>query len=131
MSFLARLSLANRNLVALATIAILLFGGLIIPSLKEELFPSITYPTLSVVTPYPGASPSIVEQDVTDPIEQSIQGIDGLQNITSYSNEGASVITVSFNYGTDLKSGSTNFVPIDQSRPVESALRCDTTSTVI
>jgi HAE1 family hydrophobic/amphiphilic exporter-1 len=102
MSFLARLSLANRNLVALATIAILLFGGLIIPSLKEELFPSITYPTLSVVTPYPGASPSIVEQDVTDPIEQSIQGIDGLQNITSYSNEGASVITVSFNYGTDL-----------------------------
>ncbi len=102
MSFLARLSLANRNLVALATIAILLFGGLIIPSLKEELFPSITYPTLSVVTPYPGASPSIVEQDVTDPIEQSIQGIDGLQNITSYSNESASVITVSFNYGTDL-----------------------------
>ena len=102
MSFLARLSLANRNLVALATIAILLFGGLIIPSLKEELFPSITYPTLSVVTPYPGASPSIVEQDVTDPIEQSIQGIDGLQSITSYSNEGASVITVSFNYGTDL-----------------------------
>ena len=102
MSFLAKLSLANRNLVALATIAILLFGGLIIPSLKEELFPSITYPTLSVVTPYPGASPSIVEQDVTDPIEQSIQGMDGLQNITSYSNEGASVITVSFNYGTDL-----------------------------
>lgn len=102
MSFLARLSLANRSIVALATVAILLFGGLIIPSLKEELFPAITFPTLSVVTPYPGASPSIVEHDVTDPIEQSIQGIAGLQNVTSYSNEGASIITVSFNYGTDL-----------------------------
>ena len=102
MSFLARLSLANRSIVALATVAILLFGGLIIPSLKEELFPAITFPTLSVVTPYPGASPSIVEHDVTDLIEQSIQGMDGLQNITSYSNEGASIITVSFNYGTDL-----------------------------
>jgi len=102
MSFLARISLANRSIVALATVAILLFGGLIIPSLKEELFPSITFPTLSVVTPYPGASPSIVEHDVTDPIEQSIQGIAGLQNVTSYSNEGASIITISFNYGTDL-----------------------------
>jgi len=102
MSFLARISLANRSIVALATVAILLFGGLIIPSLKQELFPAISFPTLSVVTPYPGASPSIVEHDVTDPIEQSIQGIAGLQNVTSYSNEGASIITISFNYGTDL-----------------------------
>ncbi len=102
MSFLARVSLANRSLVALATIAILLFGGLIIPSLKQELFPSITFPTISVVAVYPGASPSLVERDVTNPIEQSIQGLTGLQKVTSYSNEGASVIVVSFNYGTDI-----------------------------
>ena len=82
MSFLARLSLANRSIVALATIAILLFGGIIIPSLKQELFPSITFPAISVFTAYPGASPSIVEHDVTDPIEQSVQGIAGLQSIT-------------------------------------------------
>lgn len=102
MSFLAKLSLANRSIVALATVAILLFGGFIIPSLKQELFPSITFPAISVFTPYPGASPSIVEHDVTNPVEQSIQGIAGLQNITSYSNEGASIIVVSFDYGTDI-----------------------------
>ncbi len=102
MSFLARLSLANRSLVALATIVILVFGVVIIPSLKQELFPSITLPAISVFTAYPGASPSIVEHDVTDPIEQSIQGVAGLQSITSYSNEGASIIVVSFNYGTDI-----------------------------
>src|SRR2546429_935290 len=102
MSFLARLSLANRSLVVLATIVILVFGLVIIPSLKQELFPSITFPAITVFTAYPGASPSIVEHDVTDPIEQSIQSIAGLQSITSYSNEGASIIVVSFNYGTDI-----------------------------
>lgn len=102
MSFLARLSLANKSIVALVTIAILLFGGLIIPSIKQELFPSIAYPAISVVSIYPGASPSIVERDVTNPLEQDIQGQKGLQKITSYSNEGSSIIVVSYDYGTDI-----------------------------
>jgi len=67
MSFLSRISLANRSLVALATIAILIIGGLVIPSLEQELYPSLEFPSVTVVTVYPGASPSIVEKDVTDP----------------------------------------------------------------
>ncbi|GCE23835.1 hypothetical protein KDK_76350 [Dictyobacter kobayashii] len=102
MSFLSRISLANKSIVALVTIAILIFGGLTIPSLKQELFPSISFPTVSVVTVYQGASPSIVEHDVTNPLEQNFQGIAGVQTITSYSNEGTSIISVSFDYGTDL-----------------------------
>ena len=106
MSFLSRMSLANRSLVALATIAILLFGAFIIPSLKQELFPSLDFPTVTVVTQYPGASPAIVEQDITNPLEQSIQGMQGIQSITSYSNQNVSIIVVSYNFGTDIDTAS-------------------------
>jgi len=106
MSFLSRISLANKSLVALVTIAILVVGAILIPSLKEELIPSITYPAISVVSVYPGASPSIVEQDVTDPLEQAIQGLSGVQNMTSTSSQNTSMITVSFNYGTDINQAS-------------------------
>ncbi len=102
MSLLSRMSLANRSLVALATIAILLFGAFIIPSLKQELFPSLEFPAVTVVTVYPGASPAIVEQDVTNPLEQSIQGMPNIQSMTSYSNQGTSIIVVSYNFGTDI-----------------------------
>ena len=106
MSYLARLSLANKSIIALATIAILLFGAFIIPSLKQELYPSLEFPAVSVIAVYPGASPEIVEKDVTNPLEQSIQGIQGIQSVTSYSNDGSSVILVSYNFGTDLDKAS-------------------------
>ena len=106
MSFLARLSLKNRSLIALATIAILLIGALVIPTLKQELFPSLDFPAVSVVTVDAGASPTIVEHDVTNPLEQSIQGIAGIQQMTSYSNQGVSIIVVEYNFGTDINQAS-------------------------
>ncbi len=106
MSFLARLSLANKSIIALATIAILLFGAFIIPSLKQELYPSLEFPAVSVIAVYPGASPEIVEKDVTTPLEQSIQGLQGIQTVTSYSNEGSSVLLISYDYGTNLDTAS-------------------------
>ncbi len=102
MSYLGKFSLANRSLIALATIAILLFGALVIPSLKEELFPSLDFPAISVITMDQGASPAVVEHDVTTPLEQSIQGISGIQTMTSYSNQGVSIIVVEYDYGTDI-----------------------------
>ena len=106
MSYLARLSLANKSIIALATIAILLFGAFVIPSLKQELYPSLEFPAVSVIAVYPGASPEIVEKDVTNPLEQSIQGIQGIQSVTSYSNDGSAVLLVSYNFGTDLDKAS-------------------------
>jgi HAE1 family hydrophobic/amphiphilic exporter-1 len=105
-SYLSKLSLRNRSLIALATIAILLIGAFVIPTLKEELFPSLEFPAISVVSVYPGASPSIVEQDVTNPLEQSIQGLQGIQQTTSYSSQGSSVIVIEYNYGTDINAAS-------------------------
>jgi len=106
MSFLSRISLANRSLVALATVAILIIGAFLIPSLKQELYPSLEFPAVTVITSYPGASPSVVEQSITDPLEQSIQGTSGVQSLTSYSNQNSSVIVVAYNYGADLNQAS-------------------------
>ncbi len=99
---LAVLSLKNRALIALVTIVAAIFGGLALTSLKQELIPSIEFPQLSVVTTYPGASPDVVNNDVSTPIETAIQGIPGLESTTATSTTNASIIQASFTYGTDL-----------------------------
>ncbi|GAA2327230.1 efflux RND transporter permease subunit [Dactylosporangium salmoneum] len=102
MSFLARLSLANRGLVAIIAIVVLGFGAIAIPSLKQQLIPSIDFPAAFVVASYPGVSPDIVEEQVTKPIEGALQGVPALKDITSTSREGVATVQVSFEYGSSI-----------------------------
>lgn len=102
MSYLAVLSLKNRALIALVTIVAAIFGGLALTSLKQELIPSIEFPQLAVVTTYPGASPEVVETDVSTPIENAIRGVEGLESTTATSTTNSSIVSASFTYGTDL-----------------------------
>jgi HAE1 family hydrophobic/amphiphilic exporter-1 len=101
-SYLAVLSLRNRALIALVTIVAAVFGGLALTSLKQELIPSIEFPQLAVVTTYPGASPEVVEADVSTPIESAIRGVEGLESTTATSTTNSSIVSASFTYGTDL-----------------------------
>jgi HAE1 family hydrophobic/amphiphilic exporter-1 len=101
-SKLAVLSLKNRALIALITIVAAVFGGLALTSLKQELIPSIEFPQLAILTTYPGASPEVVNNDVSIPIEAAIQAIPGLESTTATSTTNASIIQASFTYGTDL-----------------------------
>ncbi|MEV4621221.1 efflux RND transporter permease subunit [Asanoa sp. NPDC049573] len=102
MSLLARLSLANRGLVALIAVVITLFGVFTLPQLKQQLLPSLEFPGAFIIATYPGASPEVVEQQVTEPLENSIQGIDGLDKVNSTSREGSATVQVSYEFGTDL-----------------------------
>ncbi|MEV8638128.1 efflux RND transporter permease subunit [Streptosporangium sp. NPDC051023] len=102
MTALARLSLANRSLVIMIAVVLSAFGAFAIPSLKQQLLPSLSFPGAFVVAPYLGASPEIVEEQVTKPIEDSFQGIEGVTEVTSTSREGMSQVQVSFEYGTDI-----------------------------
>ena len=102
MSNLAVLSLKNRALIALITIVAAIFGGLALTNLKQELIPSIEFPALIVVSTYPGASPEVVSNDVSVPIENAIQGVPGLETSTATSTTNASIVQASFTYGTDL-----------------------------
>ncbi|GIG89385.1 efflux RND transporter permease subunit [Plantactinospora endophytica] len=102
MSFLARLSLANRGLVALIAIVITAFGVYAVPSLKQQLLPSLEFPAAFIIAPYPGAGPEVVEEQVAEPIENGIQGIAGLSKVTSTSQEGSATLQVEYEFGTDL-----------------------------
>jgi len=102
MSILTRLSLANRGLVALIAIVITGFGLFAIPSLKQQLFPSIEFPAAFVGAAMPGAGPEIIQDQVTKPIEDAVKGVDGIERVTSTTREGSATVTVEFVYGTDL-----------------------------
>ncbi|MEV0627780.1 efflux RND transporter permease subunit [Nonomuraea wenchangensis] len=103
MTAFARLSLVNRTLVILIAVVLSAFGAFTIPQLKQQLLPSLSFPGAFVIAPYPGASPDIVEEQVTKPIEESFQGLDGMEELTSTSREGVAQIQVAFEYGTDTE----------------------------
>ncbi|MFD2793361.1 efflux RND transporter permease subunit [Promicromonospora vindobonensis] len=100
---LARLSLANRAVVALVTVATAVFGVLSMTSLKQELIPSLQLPTGIVSAQYQGSSPEIVEEQVTDVIEEAVASIDGIASVRSTASTGVSLTTVEFTYGTDME----------------------------
>ncbi|MEU4770675.1 efflux RND transporter permease subunit [Micromonospora sp. NPDC023644] len=102
MSLLARFSLANRGLIALIAVVTTLFGAFAVPSLKQQLLPSLEFPAAFIVAVYPGAGPEVVESQVTEPIENALQGIPGLDQVTSTSREGSTTVQVQYEFGTDL-----------------------------
>ncbi|WP_327283069.1 MULTISPECIES: efflux RND transporter permease subunit [unclassified Streptomyces] len=99
MSWLSRFSLAQRALIGLVSITALLFGAIAIPQLKQQLLPSIELPMVSVLAPYQGASPDVVEKQVIEPIEATLKGVDGITGITSTASEGNALIMAKFDYG--------------------------------
>ncbi|MEO5921768.1 MAG: efflux RND transporter permease subunit, partial [Pseudolysinimonas sp.] len=102
MHLLSVFSLRNRALIALLTIVVAGFGAFALSTLKQDLFPSLNIPQLVIVTTYPGASPDVVETDVSTPIETAIQGVPGLDGTVATSTSGASTVSASFVYGTNI-----------------------------
>ncbi|MFD8425592.1 efflux RND transporter permease subunit [Streptomyces sp. NPDC059466] len=103
MSWLSRFSLAQRALIGLMSIVALAFGAIAIPQLKQQLLPTIELPMVSVLAPYQGASPDVVEKQVVEPIEDTLEGVDGITGVTSTASEGNAVIRASFDFGTNTK----------------------------
>lgn len=101
MSWLSRFSLAQRALIGLVSIVALVFGAIAIPQLKQQLLPTIELPMVSVLAPYQGASPDVVEKQVVEPIEDSLEAVDGISGVTATASEGNAVIMASFDYGPD------------------------------
>ncbi|MEW2291515.1 efflux RND transporter permease subunit [Streptomyces sp. NPDC006743] len=103
MSWLSRFSLAQRALIGLISIVALVFGAIAIPQLKQQLLPSIELPVVSVLAPYQGASPDVVEKQVVEPLENNLKAVDGITGVTATAGEGSAVITASFEYGNDTQ----------------------------
>src|SRR5437870_2421203 len=104
MAFVPRLSLRLGVVVLLGVV--LLFGAGIFAAtqVQQDLLPDISVPVVIVITPYPGASPEIVDQQVSVPVENAMQGVAGADTVQSMSSQGASLVIVLFRDGVDLKS---------------------------
>ncbi|MFC5339108.1 efflux RND transporter permease subunit [Leucobacter denitrificans] len=102
MHLLTALSLKNRSLIALVTIVAAVFGVISVGSLKQELVPSTEYPTIAVVTTYPGASPEVVNNDVSGLIETALRGVPRLKSTHATSSTGSSVVLAEFTYGANI-----------------------------
>lgn len=105
---LAKLSLNNRSVVALATVIVAIFGFVSLGALKQELIPSFQTPQAAVVTTYIGASPEVVDKQVSQVIENAIRQQDGLVSSTTTSQANISIVRVEFEYGTATSKVSEN-----------------------
>jgi HAE1 family hydrophobic/amphiphilic exporter-1 len=97
---LAKISLANRSVVALITAIVAIFGFVSLGALKQELIPSIETPQAAIVTTYIGASPEVIDKQVSQPIEAAVRALDGLVSSTTTSQSNISILRVEFEYGT-------------------------------
>ncbi|SEA87425.1 efflux RND transporter permease subunit [Pedobacter hartonius] len=96
-------SIKRPVLAIVMNLMILLFGVIGYTFLGVREFPNIDPTVVSVRTSYPGANSDIIESQITEPLEKSINGIDGIRNITSSSNQGSSNITIEFNLDKNIE----------------------------
>ncbi|PPB50639.1 hydrogenase expression protein [Arthrobacter pityocampae] len=99
---LAHFSLGNRALIALITILASVFGVITLGSLKQELIPSLEFPQITVISTLPGASPEYLDQQVSEPLEAALSGVEGLESSSSTSRSSVSTVSLVFVYGTNL-----------------------------
>ncbi|SMD42998.1 multidrug efflux pump [Aquiflexum balticum DSM 16537] len=135
MASLSTISIRRPVLAIVMSLTILLFGIIGISFLGIREFPSVDPPIINVRTSYVGANADVIEAQITEPLEEAINGIAGIKSLTSTSNDGTSNITVEFDVGADLEaaandvrdkvSGAQRSLPPDTEPPVVSKADAD------
>lgn len=95
-------SLHNKLALWLMTLIVALAGIYSAMTMKMEMLPSISSPVITVTTPYPGATPEAVLDNLTDPIEKKVKSMEGVDSVSSQSMANASAITLQYEFGTDM-----------------------------
>ena len=99
-------SIKRPVLTIVFSLLVLLFGIIGFSFLGVREFPSVDPPIITVTTSYIGANADVIETQITEPLESSINGIAGIRSLSSVSSDGRSNITVEFNLGTDLEAAA-------------------------
>ncbi len=102
----ARFSVHRPVFTIMVTLSVVLLGGISLSRLPVDLMPDITYPTLSISTSYENASPQEIEELITEPVEQAMAAVPGVEEVSSVSSEGNSSVRVTFGWGTDLNAAA-------------------------
>ncbi len=101
---MTRLFLRRPIFAAVCSLIIFIAGLVAIPTLPIAQYPAIAPPVVTITASYIGASPQAVETSVTIPLEQAVNGVEGLRYVTSQSSQGVSTITCTFSLGRSLES---------------------------
>ena len=99
---LVEFSTRRRVTVAMFWITMFLFGVIALGSLKVNLLPDLSYPTLTVRTEYTGAAPSEIETLISEPVEEAVGVVKNLRKLKSVSRTGQSDVVLEFAWGTDM-----------------------------
>ena len=103
---ISSVSINRPVLTTVFAIVIMLLGLVGITFLGVREFPSVDPPIINVMTTYPGANSDVIETQITEPLEQSINGIQGIRTLTSVSSQGMSRITVEFEISVDMETAA-------------------------
>ena len=103
---ISELSIRRPVLATVLTLIILLFGAIGYTSLGVREYPSVDNPIISVNCSYPGANADVIENQITEPLEQNINGIPGIRSLSSVSSQGSCRITVEFELSVDLETAA-------------------------
>lgn len=103
---LSELSINRPVLATVFILIIIIFGIIGYGSLAVREYPSVDNPIISVSVSYPGANAEVIENQITEPLEQNINGIPGIRSLTSQSSQGRSRITVEFDLSVDLETAA-------------------------
>ncbi|GGF35474.1 efflux RND transporter permease subunit [Echinicola rosea] len=106
MAGLSSVSIRRPVLAIVFSLSILLFGIIGMTFLGVREYPSVDPPIINVRTTYVGANADVIEAQITEPLEESINGISGIKSLTSTSNDGTSNITVEFDVGADMEAAA-------------------------
>ncbi len=106
MSSISNISIDRPVLAIVMSISIIIFGIVGFNFLGVREYPSVDPPIITVSTNYAGANSDVIESQITEPLEESINGISGIKTLSSTSNEGRSTIRVEFGLDTDLEAAA-------------------------
>ncbi|MFN7093916.1 MAG: efflux RND transporter permease subunit [Burkholderiales bacterium] len=99
--WLTRVSIKNPYFATVIMLALILLGLVSIKRIPIEEFPNVKFPVVVVTTTYKGASPEVIETDVSKPLEEALNTLNGIKTVRSYSLEGQSTVVVEFNLSAD------------------------------
>ena len=97
------ISIRNPVFITMIMLALVVVGVLAYTGMPLDFFPDVSFPTMAVITIYPGAGPGEIETQVTRPIEEALVTAPGVEDIQSRSSEGYSMVLVSFGLDKDVK----------------------------
>ena len=101
--FLSDISIRRPVFATMMMVTLVVLGIVAYQRLSLDEYPDVTYPVIIVQTSYPGTSPEVMERQISRPIEQAVNTVQGVYEVSSTSLEGISIVRLQFNLGADVK----------------------------